>query len=138
MVVKKNERLQGEIRLVNRGFSTFHNPRPVLVALIARNGDVHTLQTSSDPRTWQPFAGGDSLYRPLEHAITLDATLPNDLAPGQYRVGLWLPDAAESLRLDPRYAVKVANGDVLWWVNAQGKYGLNVLATIAVAAADDR
>jgi hypothetical protein len=52
-------KLPVELRLTNRGFSTLHNPRPVFVALIGRDGAVLALPTDADPRTWQPFAPGD-------------------------------------------------------------------------------
>ena len=36
------------------------------------------------------------------------------------------------LRLDPRYAVRVANRDVVWWTDSGGKYGINVLGTLEI------
>ena len=90
--------------------------------------------TDADPRTWQPFAPEDAEYAPLVHTISLDLPLPADLPAGDYRVGLWLPDAAEGLRLDPRYAVRLANGDVLWWRDRQDRYGVNVFGTLTVTA----
>lgn len=118
-------------RLVNRGFSVPHNPRPVLAVLIDEKGRVVSVcDTNADPRTWQPFAPGDPTFAPLEHVVS--AKVRADVDPGQYRLGLWLPDAAESLRYDPRYAVRVANRDVPWWTDRDGTYGANVLGTITV------
>lgn len=130
--VKVGARLRCELRLINRGFSTLHNPRPVVVALVSRDGEVHALPTDADPRTWQPFAPGDAEHAPLVHTVVLDTPLPADLPADGYSVGLWLPDASESLRLDPRYAVRVANGDVPWWCDREGRYGINVLGTLTV------
>ena len=45
-------------------------------------------------------------------------------------LGLWLPDADESIQLDSRYAVRVANSDSPWWTTAEGKYGINILGTV--------
>ena len=136
--IRAGDKLRGEVRLVNRGFSTLHNPRRVLVALIGRDGDVHALTTEADPRAWQPFAPADPQYTALVWTISLDASLPDVLAPGDYRIGLWLPDAADSLRLDPRYAVRVANREVPWWLDRHGKYGINVLRTLRVGPGGQR
>jgi hypothetical protein len=43
-----------------------------------------------------------------------------------------MPDASPSLRLDPRYAVRVANRDAVWWTDADGRYGINVLGTLEI------
>jgi len=130
-------RRQGEftvkIDLVNRGFSTFHNPRPVYVTLVSAEGAVFPFPVpGADPRKWQPFKPGDKDYTPLVHRLHLKATLPEDAAPGDYMIGLWLPDASESLRLDPRYAVRVANRDTVWWTDEQGRYGINIMAAVTV------
>jgi len=119
------------VRLVNRGFSVIHNPRPVLVVLIDAQGRVaRVCDTKADPRTWQPFAPGDPTFAPLEHVVS--ATFRTDPETGEYRLGLWLPDAAESLRYDPRYAIRVANRDVPWWTDGDGGYGINVLGAVMV------
>ena len=121
------------LELVNRGFSTLHNPRPVLVVLIGPEGRLAgSWATDADPRSWQPYEPGDETRAPLTHTIQASVEVPADLAPGMYQLGLWLPDAAESLRLDPRYAIRVANRDVPWWTDAEGHYGLNILGTITV------
>ena len=43
---------------------------------------------------------------------------------GKYAISLWLPDAAKSLRSDPRYAVRLAN-DGVW----DAKSGFNRLSS---------
>ena len=45
-------------------------------------------------------------------------------------VGLWIPDADESIQLDSRYSVRVANRDAPWWTTVDGKYGVNILETV--------
>ena len=120
------------VSLVNRGFSTLINLRPVLVALInAQNRVVWTHPLDADPRTWQPFAPGDPDYAPLTHTAAAKAALPPDLAPGAYLVGLWMPDPAETLREDARYAVRAANRDVPWWAPG-GRCGVNILGPVTV------
>ena len=60
------------IELINRGFSTLHSPRPVIVVLIDSDDRVFEFPASeADPRMWQPFAPeigvnghGRSLSRP--------------------------------------------------------------------------
>ena len=49
----------------------------------------------------------------VEETFCIGALLPDDLASGEYRVGLWMPDAAPTLRGDERYAVRLVN-DVEW------------------------
>ena len=58
--------------------------------------------------------------------------IPDDLAPAKYRLGLWLPDAAASIRKDPRYAIRVANRDAPWWQSGAGEYGVNLLGSVTV------
>ncbi|NOR76054.1 MAG: hypothetical protein GQ525_12980, partial [Draconibacterium sp.] len=51
---------------------------------------------------------------------------------GEYMLGLWLPDAEESIQKDSRYAVRVANRDTPWWTMADGKYGVNILGSVKI------
>lgn len=123
------------VELVNRGFSTLHNPRPVYLTLIDVDSKVwEQVIAAADPRTWQPFKPGDDQYRPLRHTLTLKAKLPVTIRTGWRQIGLWMPDASPPLRLDARYAVRVANRDVLWWTDSDGRYGVNVLGTVEIAA----
>jgi len=125
--------LDAEVALINRGFSTFHNARPVYLVLIDDDRCVAEIAvTDADPRTWQPFAPGDGEYKPLVHTIRVSWTPPDGLEPKGYLLGLWLPDAAEAIRMDPRYAVRVANGGIPWWTDASGGYGANILGPIRV------
>jgi len=123
-----------EIDLINRGFSVPINPRPVNLALADETGHVVWSQTTgADPHAWQPCAPGDSEYAPLTHTIKASITLPAGLKPGTYLLGLWLPDAAERLAKDARYAIRVSNRDVPWWPGPGNAYGVNLLGKIAVA-----
>ena len=124
---------QVDIELVNRGFSTLCNPRPVSLVLMDRTGQVTELAvTGVNRRQWQPFRPGDTEYEPIIHKISWTGHLSKNVQPGWHQIGLWLPDAAESLRLDPHYAVRVANRDVPWWTNPGGQYGINLLGVIEV------
>gem|GEM_PF-3081965 len=56
------------------------------------------------------------------------------LRPGWYRVGLWLPDAGDSLRHHPAYAVRLANGDALWWTGPAKRCGANLIGGFTAAS----
>ena len=86
----------------------------------------------ADPRTWQPFEPGDETYAPLTHTIRANVTVPKDITPGWYLLGLWLPDAYPSLQKDSRYAIRVANRDAPWWTDANGAYGVNILGPVQI------
>ncbi|NOX66931.1 MAG: DUF4832 domain-containing protein, partial [Chlorobi bacterium] len=114
------------------GFATFINPRPVYFVLINTSGEfVLKQKTDADPQTWQPFNPGDLEYQLLTHSIQ-GVILLDKIKSGEYMLGLWMPDADESIRLDSRYAVRTANRDTPWWTTADGKYGVNILGTIKV------
>lgn len=120
-----------ELALVNRGFSTLFNDHEVCFVLLDEAGRVCAVQpTSADVRTWQPYAPDDTLRTPLEHKVTADFVLPGGLPRGTYRLGLWLPDGADRLKFNPRFAIRCANGDVPWWTSADGRYGVNLLTEI--------
>lgn len=131
--VKIGEELAVDVELINRGFSTFHNPRPVYLVLIGPHGEVVKLPVAdADPRKWQPHEPGDQHFKPLVHRLCARQALPLKLKTGSYRLGLWMPDAYKTIRMDPRYAVRVANRGVPWWIDAKGRYGINVLGKIEV------
>jgi hypothetical protein len=61
------------------------------------------------------------------HAIPGGAArLPANLAPGSYRLSLFLPDADETLRTRPEYAIQFANTGV--WDESEGSNQLGNLA----------
>ncbi len=131
--ISKNESLPVKIELINRGFATFINPRPVYLVLINTSGNLVLKQkTDANPQTWQPFKPGDLEYKPLIHNISGNISL-EDLEIGEYMVGLWMPDADESIQLDSRYAVRTANRDTPWWTTADGKYGVNILGSVKIS-----
>lgn len=130
--VSKDKMLHIKIKLINRGFATLINPRPVYIVLINTSGElVGKQKTGANPQSWQPFKPGDQDFEPLIHFIEGDISLKG-LKTGEYMVGLWLPDADESIQLDSRYAVRTANRDTPWWTTADGKYGVNILGTVII------
>lgn len=58
--------------------------------------------------------------------------LPQGIAPGNYKLGLWIADASERLKYDARYAIRCANGNTEWAVADGGRYGINILAEVQV------
>lgn len=128
--VRPGEQMSVEVNFVNRGFAAPVNARPVEFVLISPQGDVHTFPVPDvDVRRWHPHQPGDAAFVPLNHTITGEMKSPEA---GWYTLGLWLPDAAESLRFRPEYAVRVANGDVPFWISDDGRYGINLLGALHV------
>ncbi len=122
-----------DLSLVNRGFATVFGEHPVYFALVDDAGKVTEFLTDAHPSDWQPFRPGDAVCVPLTHSVGLSLRLPESLAPGTYRLGLWIPDGSERLKYDSRYAIRCANGDTEWMVSDDGRYGINLLTTVEVA-----
>ena len=100
--LSQDETLPVEIELINRGFATFINPRPVYLVLINTSGELAFKQkTDANPQKWQPFNPGDPAYTPLTHNIEGSLSL-NQVENGEYMLGLWMPDADKSIQLDSR------------------------------------
>ncbi len=112
-----------EIGVVNSGWASVLNPRPVFAVLDGPGGQF-PIALSADPRTWE--SGQNAL-------VSQSVTVPSNVPAGTYRLALWLPDEAIALRGDPRYSIRLANTGT--WDAATG---LNVLATgITVGAQSD-
>jgi len=104
------------IRLSNDGFAAMFNPRPAYIVLLGQGGTRYEIPiTNVDLRRWAP--GQD-------HTIAVTVDLPANVAPGTYKLGLWLPDAYASLRGNPAYSVRFANTNV--W---DATTGVNILTT---------
>lgn len=124
--ISAGEDLLVSVDMVNCGFAVIQNPRPVYLVLIDQRGEVFEFKIKdADPRRWSPSI----LQSP---AVSLDCKLSEYIKPGRYKMGLWLSDAYPSIRLDSRYAVKVANRDAPWWTDKEGEYGINILGEIEV------
>ena len=123
-----------EIDLINRGFATLFNPRrPHLVLISDNEKTIHEIPLDANPRHWQPFGPKDPDYKPLLHKISYDRKLPGNIKPGKYKLGLWLGDPKDTIRLDPQFAVRLANRETTWWTGVDGQNGVNILHTIQVA-----
>lgn len=101
--------LELSVKLRNDGFAALYNPRTVYAVL--RRGDRRLAAplASVDPRRWQPGLS----------EFTVRLKVPSNLPSGPYRLSLWLPDEAETIRERPEYAIRLANAGV--WDPATGE-----------------
>ncbi len=91
-----------QIRLDNVGFAAPFNPRPAQL-LLRSGGRVYTQPLDDDPRLWLPG-------KPI--VIQTNLKIPDECLGRTGRLELYLPDAADSLWDNPRYAIRCANTNV--------------------------
>jgi hypothetical protein len=103
-------------QIYNDGYAGIIRPRPVFVVFDNGINRYNIELTDVDVRTW----------RSGHNILDTSVALPNDMAPGEYAVALWLPDGYENLRDIPQYSVRFANRGI--WC---GSKGYNYLGTIA-------
>ncbi|MGJ8724663.1 MAG: DUF4832 domain-containing protein [Roseibacillus sp.] len=84
-----------KVQLENVGFASLYNERKAYWVLEKEGEIVERIQIAADPRRWKS-------------GVKTELELPAELE-GVSRVGLWMPDLAESLREDSRYAIRFAN-----------------------------
>ena len=104
--------ISAEITLINRGFSAPVNPRQAYLTLCG-NGRKYEFAFDADLRK---FYGGGT--------YTLKLACAAQLPPGSYRAGIAFPDAAETLRDVPEYAIRCANN--IAWENGINDLEINV------------
>ena len=121
-----------DLSLINRGFSTLFNEHPVYFVLVDEQDRVTELLTETNVNSFQPYQPTDPECKPLLHTIKGQFTIPENLKTGKYRIGLWIPDGAERLKYNNRYAIRCANGDTEWWNSSDKKYGINILTTLKI------
>ncbi len=119
--VKAGAALHVELSVLNNGFATPYQKRPVQLVLIGAN-HTYKLALNSDPRRWTAGARTN---------VLTDVVVPAGVSPGSYRLALAFPDPAPSLRGRADYAIRLA--DVGTWNAAKGWNDLGV--TVAVSAA---
>jgi len=104
--VKAGEPMKVRFTLRNDGFAAAVNARPAELVLTDAAGTVVSSVTlEADPRFW---FGGET------HTVEAAFEAPASLRPGKtYTLWLNLPDAAETLRQNPLFSIRMANTD-LW------------------------
>jgi hypothetical protein len=116
--VRKGEILNLSVRLTNDGYAPPYNPRTVHLVLTGAERRVFEVQ--GDPRRWGPGQTVD---------LCLAAHVPADLPSGTYRIGLWLPDRAATLRDNASYAIRISSGAT--WDAATGTNALDAQVVIS-------
>ena len=109
MSAKAGKSFKIAANLNNDGFASVIKSRPIY--LVFDNGtDRYNVELKNiDVRTW--VSGPNTLKQQT-------LTLPSNMAPGSYKLALWLPDASERIQMRPEYAVRFANQNV--WDAAKG------------------
>jgi hypothetical protein len=121
--VPQNQALHLTFRLHNDGFASPFNARPVFAVLIGPTGARYPfLIAAADPRQW--YAGTDPVVLAADLPLSDPSGVPRVPAGDGYRLALWMPDAAESLRPRWEYSIQLANAGV--W---DPSTGMNTLAS---------
>ena len=121
--------LEIEFALDNTGFGELFNPRQVEIVLINNQTKAEQVAViTAEPRFW---GAGE------QTKVNTRLSIPADLAPGAYSLGIRLPDSAPSIHDDPRYAIRCANKDI--WVEETGTNFLTreLLMTAPVPGAEN-
>jgi len=121
-----NGKMNITIRLRNDGYAPLYNARTAFIVL-KNNGQAWSLPLQSDPRRWLPNG--------VVTWINEQVNIPADMPEGTYQLYLWMPDAYESIKNDPRYAVRCANTDM--WDAETGYNSLGATVTISRSASPD-
>ena len=114
-------RMNVVIHLRNDGYAPLYNKRTAYLVL-KNSAHTYCLPIKSDPREWRPG-----------HTFILEQpAVPSDAAEGTYHLYLWMPDQYESIKNDPRFAVRFANVKV--WDANTGYNDLGASITISKSA----
>lgn len=115
---RPGETCRVELTLTNAGFASPHLPREVAFALATGDGRPtrRFILKDADPRRWSAEAG----------VVTLlgEISVPIDVPPGKRQLMIQFADPSPSLRDDGRYAIRLANADIVFMEQT----GWNILA----------
>ena len=112
----------------NQGFSAPINRRLIEFVLIGVNSNIITWSAvptdaatgaDADWRSFQPHSPGDPLFVPINHTLTLAATIPGTVSGGTYHLGLSIREPLE-LGCSANNAVKFANDGLEYWLQHPG------------------
>lgn len=107
-----------DANLSNDGYASVIKQRPIYLVFDNGTNRYNIKLANIDVRKW--VSGPVVLSRQT-------VTLPTNMAPGTYRMALWLPDASTKLLSQPSYSIRFANKDV--WDSAKG---YNVLSASVI------
>lgn len=105
------------LNIANNGFAAPMNPRGCELVLVGGSKE-YTFKINTDPRFW---------FEKCVTTIDTTITLPADLAAGEYKLYLNLPDGYESLAGDAKFSIQLANDNIF-----DAKTGYNRIHTITV------
>lgn len=106
------------IALSNKGFASPFNPRMVELILVEKTtGERYKALLPQDPRFW--FPGED-----IEFGYSIG--LPDEMAYGEYKVLMNLPDPCERLYTRPEYSIRLANEDVSFTEEGYNDLGITL------------
>ncbi len=101
--VKAGNSFTFEANLNNDGYASIIKKRPMYLVFDNGKNRYNIELTGIDVRKWVSGPASLSLQT---------VNLPKNMAPGTYKLALWLPDAAANLQSRPEYAVRFANNEV--------------------------
>lgn len=113
------------IRVRNDGYAPIYNERPIY--LVLKGTQQYILPLKADPRRWLPNGAISWINEQVE--------VPSNVQEGTYSLYLWMPDKYESIKNDPRYAVRCANKN-MWDANT-GYNNLGATVKIKKSAPKD-
>ena len=88
--------------------------------------EVHSIaQAETDVRKWYPCVPNKRRILAPPYTLEFEAETFPKVSPGEYKLGIWMPDNRESLQKDARYAIRLANRNVPWWAGPRNNYGVN-------------
>lgn len=112
--------LLANIKIQNLGYAPPFNPRAVELILRQATGTAtYVAKLTDDPRKWEPYKLAQ---------LNVKAALPKDIAAGDYKLYLFLPDPESSLHDRPEYAIRLGNKDC--WEESTGYNDLGVTIKI--------
>jgi len=116
-------RFEFDIQIENTGFAAPFNERPVYIVLYNDDHRYQLRLNSEDVRRWGP-----------ENVTSLTGLVqvPATIAEGTYTLGLWLPDAQESLQQNSLYSIRIPN--TTQW---HEQTGINDLVSVIIDEGED-
>ena len=114
------------VELRNSGYAPLYNARTAYIVL-KNNSKTYALPLNADPRRWLP----NDAWSQIREQVAI----PADVAEGTYHLYLWMPDRHESIKNDPRYAIRFGNTNV--WDQNTGYNDLGATITISNSAPQD-